>query len=112
MTKGRAHLPGPSPFNGRALPRNLRTSTKLPPAGRSPALDGLAVDLTAVALGERVYELDPAQVEAAVGKELAVLGPKDDAWRAEAAERAEEALSEAEKLWGAKPPNLYSGASA
>jgi hypothetical protein len=56
--------------------------------------------------------VDPAQVEAAVGKELAVLGPKDDAWRAEAAERAEEALSEAEKLWGAKPPNLYSGASA
>jgi hypothetical protein len=56
--------------------------------------------------------VDPAHVEAAVAGELAVLGPKDEAWRAEAAQRAEESLSEAEKLWGAKPPDLYSEASA
>jgi hypothetical protein len=56
--------------------------------------------------------IDPVHVEAAVAAELAFLSPKDEAWRAEAAQRAEESLSEAEKLWGAKPPDLYSEASA
>jgi hypothetical protein len=56
--------------------------------------------------------VDPRRIEQAVGAELAVIGPKDEEWRGEAAERAAHTLGDAEKLWGSRPPGLATGASA
>jgi hypothetical protein len=57
-------------------------------------------------------KVDPGQVERAVEAELRVIGPRDEEWRAEAAERAAKVLKEDEQLWGTRAPGLMTDTSA
>ena len=53
---------------------------------------------------------DPDLVEQAAAAELEVIAASDDAWRADAAERARAILDERSQLWGADLPVLVRGA--
>jgi hypothetical protein len=53
--------------------------------------------------------LVPSQVEQAVNAELEGLGPKDTAWREDAAARARQILDEKQQLWGAPMPEIIDG---
>jgi len=53
---------------------------------------------------------DPDQVEQAAAAELEVIAASDDAWRADAAERARAILDDRSQLWGADLPVLVRGA--
>lgn len=53
---------------------------------------------------------DPDLVEQAAAAELEVIAASDDAWRADAAERARAILDDRSQLWGANLPVLVRGA--
>jgi hypothetical protein len=52
---------------------------------------------------------DPDLVEQAADAELEVIAASDDAWRADAAERARAILDERSQLWGAELPAIVGG---
>ncbi len=55
---------------------------------------------------------DPKQIEQAVEAELNVIGPRDQEWRAETAQRARSFLNEEQLLWGAAPPQIIRRATS
>jgi hypothetical protein len=58
------------------------------------------------------HEVDPVRIEEAASAELQAIGLKDEEWRAKAAERAAEVLSEEEQMWGTRAPSVISERSA
>jgi hypothetical protein len=47
-----------------------------------------------------------------VEAELRAIGPRDEEWRAAAAERAAQVLTEKEQFWGTRAPGLMNDRSA